>query len=49
MHDFCAATIKAPNEVEGPWDYYNILRTIPAEDAAQPLSQSRCPLITQSN
>ena len=49
MHDFYAATIKAPNEVEEPWDYYNILRTIPAEDAAQPLSQSRCPLITQSN
>ncbi len=23
------ATIKAPNEVEEPWDYYNILRTIP--------------------
>ena len=29
MHDFYVATIKAPNEVEEPWDYYNILRTIP--------------------
>jgi len=29
LHDCYAATIKAPNEVEEPWDYYNILRTIP--------------------
>ena len=49
MHDFYLATIKAPNEVKEPWDYYNILQTIPAEVAAQPLSQSRCPLVTQSN
>jgi hypothetical protein len=46
---FYVAAIKAANEVEEPWDSYNILRTIPAEDAAQPLSRSRCPLITQSN
>ena len=49
MHDFYLATIKAPGEVKEPWDYYNILQTIPASVAAQPLSQSRCPLVTQSN
>jgi branched-chain amino acid transport system substrate-binding protein len=49
MHDFYLATIKAPSEVKEPWDYYNILQTIPASVAAQPLSQSRCPLVTQSN
>jgi branched-chain amino acid transport system substrate-binding protein len=49
VHDFYLATIKAPNEVKEPWDYYNILQTIPASVAAQPLSQSRCPLVTQSN
>jgi branched-chain amino acid transport system substrate-binding protein len=49
MHDFYLATIKTPGEVKEPWDYYNILQTIPASVAAQPLSQSRCPLVTQSN
>ena len=49
MHSFYIASIKKPNEVKEPWDYYNILQTIPAEDAAQPLSQSRCPLVAQSN
>jgi branched-chain amino acid transport system substrate-binding protein len=49
MHPFYIASIKKPNEVKEPWDYYNILQTIPAEEAAQPLSQSRCPLVTQSN
>jgi branched-chain amino acid transport system substrate-binding protein len=49
MHDFYLATIKKPNEVKEPWDYYNILQTISADVAAQPLSQSRCPLVAQSN
>jgi branched-chain amino acid transport system substrate-binding protein len=49
MHDFYLATIKKPNEVKEPWDYYNILQTIPADVAAQPLSQSKCPLVAQSN
>jgi hypothetical protein len=27
------------------WDYYKILRRIPAEEAAQPLSESKCSLV----
>jgi branched-chain amino acid transport system substrate-binding protein len=49
MHPFYVASIKKPADVKEPWDYYNLLQTIPAEEAAQPLSQSRCPLVTQSN
>jgi len=41
------AEVKKPAESKGPWDYYKILRTIPAEDAAQPLSQSKCSLVKQ--
>jgi branched-chain amino acid transport system substrate-binding protein len=48
MHDFYIASIKQPGDVKEPWDYYDILKTIPAEEAAQPLSESRCPLVTQS-
>jgi branched-chain amino acid transport system substrate-binding protein len=48
MHDFYLARTKKPEEVKEPWDYYTILRTIPAEEAAQPLSESRCPLVKEN-
>ncbi len=48
MHPFYLASIKAPSEVKKPWDYYRIEKVIPASEAAQPLSQSQCPLVTQS-
>ncbi|WJR77421.1 ABC transporter substrate-binding protein [Bradyrhizobium sp. NP1] len=48
MHPFYLASIKKPDEVKEPWDYYRLEKTIPAEEAALPLSQSRCPLVAQS-
>jgi branched-chain amino acid transport system substrate-binding protein len=48
MHPFYLASIKAPGEVRKPWDYYNIEKTIPASEAAQPLSRSQCPLVVHS-
>ena len=37
--------VKKPGESKTPWDYYNVKATIPAAEAFQPLSASRCPLI----
>ncbi|HTB02844.1 MAG TPA: ABC transporter substrate-binding protein [Bradyrhizobium sp.] len=37
--------VKKPEESKYPWDYYKLIATIPAEDAAKPLSQSDCPLV----
>src|SRR5437870_4916954 len=37
--------VKKPDESKYPWDYYKLVATIPAEDAAKPLEQSDCPLI----
>ena len=37
--------VKKPEELKGPWDYYKLLATISAEDAAKPLSASECPLV----
>jgi branched-chain amino acid transport system substrate-binding protein len=37
--------VKKPQESKGPWDYYKMLQVIPGEQAFQPLSLSRCPLI----
>jgi branched-chain amino acid transport system substrate-binding protein len=45
MHDMYLVEVKAPNESKATWDYYKILRRIPAEEAAQPLSESKCSLV----
>jgi len=45
LHDMFLIQVKSPEQSKGPWDYYTILRTIPAEEAAQPLSESKCPLV----
>jgi len=37
--------VKKPEESKYPWDYYKMIATIPAEEAARPLSESECPLV----
>jgi branched-chain amino acid transport system substrate-binding protein len=46
VHDFYLFEVKAPSESKYPWDYYKLLATLSGEEAFQPLSQSRCPLVT---
>ena len=45
MHDMYLVEVKTPNESKAKWDYYKVLRLIPAEEAAQPLSESKCSLV----
>ncbi len=45
VHDMYLFQVKTPAESKGPWDYYKRLATIPGDQAFQPLSESRCPLI----
>jgi branched-chain amino acid transport system substrate-binding protein len=45
VHDMYLAEVKKPSESNGPWDLYNILETIPADQAFRPLSESACPLV----
>jgi branched-chain amino acid transport system substrate-binding protein len=44
-HDMYLVEVKKPAEVKVPWDYYNIKKVIPAAEAFQPMSLSRCPLV----
>jgi len=44
-HDMYLAQVKTPAESKGAWDYYKIVKTIPADQAFQPLSSSTCPLV----
>jgi branched-chain amino acid transport system substrate-binding protein len=37
--------VKKPEESKYPWDYYKLIATVPAEEAARPLSESECPLV----
>ncbi|MCK6395045.1 ABC transporter substrate-binding protein [Zoogloea sp.] len=45
VHDMYLMQVKKPAESKYPWDYYNVRQVIPAAEAFQPLSQSRCPLV----
>jgi branched-chain amino acid transport system substrate-binding protein len=45
VHDMYLLQVKKPADSNTPWDYYNVRATIPAAEAFQPLSASRCPLI----
>ena len=37
--------VKKPEESKYAWDYYKLVATIPAEEAARPLGESECPLV----
>ena len=45
VHDMLLVQVKTPAESKGAWDLYGIKTVIPGDQAFQPLSQSRCPLI----
>ena len=37
--------VKSPRESRGPWDYYKLLQTTPAEEAFRPLAEGGCSLV----
>ena len=47
VHDMYLFQVKAPADSKGPWDYYKVLATIPADQAFRPLGQGGCPFVTQ--
>ena len=47
IHDMYLMEVKKPAESKYPWDYYHIKATIPGDQAFQPLSASRCPMIAK--
>jgi branched-chain amino acid transport system substrate-binding protein len=49
IHPFYLIEVKKRADVKEPWDYYNILRQVPPDEAFIPLSESECPLVKASN
>ena len=45
MRPFYLFSVKTPAESHAPYDYYNMVREISAEDASRPLSEGGCPLV----
>lgn len=45
IHPAYLFEVKKPSESKGPWDYYKLLATIPADQAFTPLDKSTCPLL----
>jgi branched-chain amino acid transport system substrate-binding protein len=48
IHPAYLFEVKKPSESKGPWDYYKLVTTIPAEEAFIPLEKSACPLVKKS-
>nr|WP_238192384.1 ABC transporter substrate-binding protein [Methylobacterium frigidaeris] len=46
-HPMYLFEVKKPSESKGPWDYYRLVSTIPADQAFRPLQAGNCPLVTK--
>ena len=45
VHAMYLFEVKTPEQSKGPWDYYNLKRTIPTAEAFRPMDKGGCPLI----
>jgi branched-chain amino acid transport system substrate-binding protein len=45
IHPAYLVEVKKPSESKGPYDYYKIRATIPADQAFRPLAEGGCPLV----
>jgi branched-chain amino acid transport system substrate-binding protein len=47
IHDMYLLEVKAPADSKEPWDYFNVLATIPGDQAYMDPAESGCPLVDQ--
>ena len=45
VHPAYLFEVKKPEESKEPWDYYNVLAEIPANEAFRPINEGSCPLV----
>jgi branched-chain amino acid transport system substrate-binding protein len=45
LHNMYLFEVKTPEASKGPWDYYKLIRTVPATEAFRSLTESVCPYI----
>lgn len=49
MRNMYLLQVKKPAESKSKWDIYNVVATVPGEEAFRPMNKGGCPLIEQSN
>jgi branched-chain amino acid transport system substrate-binding protein len=42
IHNMYLFEVKSPEQSKGPWDYYNLKRTVPAAEAFRPINEGGC-------
>jgi len=47
MHDMYLFEVKKPSESKGPYDYYNLVSKMSAEEAFRPMDQGECPMVAK--
>jgi branched-chain amino acid transport system substrate-binding protein len=47
MHDMYLFEVKSPAESKGPWDYYKLIATVPAEQAFRPMDTKACAMVAK--
>ena len=45
IHPMYLVEVKKPSESKGPYDYYRVRATIPADQAFRPMAEGDCPLV----
>jgi branched-chain amino acid transport system substrate-binding protein len=45
IHNSYLFEVKKPSESKGPWDYYKLRATVPADQAFRPMADGGCPLV----
>jgi branched-chain amino acid transport system substrate-binding protein len=45
IHPAYLFEVKSPAESRGPWDFYTLRATVPAEEAFRPIAEGGCPLV----
>jgi branched-chain amino acid transport system substrate-binding protein len=45
VHQAYLMQVKKPSESKGEWDVYNVLATVPGDQAFRPIDEGGCPLV----
>jgi len=48
IRDMYLFQVKTPAESKGPWDYYELVETVPGDKAFRPLDAGGCPLVKET-
>ena len=45
VHDMYLVRVKSPEESKEPWDFFEVVQTIPGDEAFRPMADGGCPLV----